>query len=108
MSKQSAVKRPPEQKSVDKLLMVLGAKSTEDGVAKAQALVGAVLAEPLVMTVSINRATGRLALTSNVKAESAASDLRMLHEAALVLSKQLSDEMLKVASQPPAASAIQE
>lgn len=97
MNRKGAAKHPPEQKAAEKLLEVLGADNTEDGVAKAKALVGAALADPLVMTVSINRATGRFALASNVQAESAANDLRMLHEAALMLSKQLSDEMVKVA-----------
>jgi hypothetical protein len=101
MKRNRIVKHQPEQKVAEKLLQVLGAVSTEDGVEKAQQLVRAVLAEPLVLAVSISRATGQFALTTNVQETTAADDLRLLHEAALALSKQLSEEMVKVASQKP-------
>lgn len=97
MNKQRTDKHPPEQKAAEQLLKVLGAANTEDGVAKAQALAGAVMVEPLIMTVSINRATGKLALVSNISAASEATDLRMLHEAMLVLSGQLSEAMVRAA-----------
>lgn len=103
--KKRHVQHPPEQRA-EPLLQVLGAETTEDGVNKAQALIGAVLTEPLIMTISINRATGRVSSTSNIAADRLVDDLKILHEVTLMLNKQISEQMVKAASSPYTPSPV--
>ncbi len=98
MKKNGIVKHPPEQKEAESLLTVLGAANTTEAAAKAQALIGAVVTEPLLMTVVINRVTGNLFMSSNARGDSVVTDLNLLHAATLDLSKRLSDELVKAAS----------
>ncbi len=102
MSRRNGERHPQEQSAAERLLAALGASSTEDGIQKAQALTGAVMAEPLVMTIAINRSTGRLTMAANVSTdlgERQAEDLKMLHEAMLVLSRQIAEQMVVAAGQ---------
>lgn len=98
--KTNGEKRPPEQRAAEQLLQALSAASTEEATAKARALVGALQMDPLVLTLSIQRATGRFALVSNVDPARLADDLKLLHDAVLELTKRLSEEMVAAAKGP--------
>ena len=91
-------KRPLEQREMETLLQTLNARTTEEATKSAQEMVQAIAADPLVLTISINRATGRFTLASNVAADQAVDDLRMLHDATLALNQHLGRQMLQAAT----------
>ena len=94
-------KKPIQPDYSAELLKVLGTSSQKEGVEKAQALIGALKSEPLILTVSINRATGRYSLASNVMEGDQERDLRLLHEVIMALSQQLSNDRVQLAQAKP-------
>lgn len=91
--------QPPEQKVVNELWQLLGANSNEQAVAGVKELIGAVQSAPLVLTLSIQRATGQVTTISNFGAQATEQDVALMRNALKALDDNLVQHLARMSKE---------
>jgi len=100
MAKQHIVRHSPEQKRAElnqELVRLLsGDGDTDRALLNAQALL---TGEPLMLTLSISRVTGRFSFITSIAPGTQEQDVRLLEDAVRVLQKELGEALVKMAEE---------
>ena len=94
--KRNGHRNPPEPKP-DELWAILNATSAEQATATARGLITAAQADPITITLTANRATGRVVIMHNAGAETREVDIAALVDILNYASRNLQAELVKLA-----------
>src|SRR5512143_3275711 len=97
MKRKAPSRNPPAQRAANELWQMLGATSNEAAVKSARELIGAVQAEPLILMLSINRATGRVTVRHSIGKKTVETDIRLLRSVLSSLDENLVNDLAQLA-----------